>query len=51
MVKLIYYDKLELNGVGDEQTALRFNIDGSGEVIGTNRLSKRLLSKAVAEKR
>ena len=51
VVKLIYYDKLELNGVGDEQTALRFNVDGSGEVIGTNRLTKRLLSKAVAEKR
>jgi hypothetical protein len=51
VVKLIYYGKLELTGVGDEQTALRFNVDGSGEVIGTNRLTKRLLSKAVAEKR
>ena len=51
VVKLIHYDTLQLTGVGDEQTALRFNIDGSGEVIGTNRLSKRLLSKAVAEKR
>jgi len=51
VVKLIHYEKLELTGIGDEQTALRFNVDGSGEVIGTNRLSKRLLSKAVAEKR
>ena len=33
------------------KTALRFNVDGTGEVIGTNRLPKRLLSKAVAGKR
>ena len=50
VVKLIHYEKLELNGIGDEQTAVRFTVDGSGEVIGTNKLSKRLLSKAVAVK-
>ena len=50
VVKLIHYEKLELNGIGDEQTAVRFSVDGSGEVIGTNKLSKRLLSKAVAVK-
>ena len=50
VVKLIHYEKLELNGIGDEQTAVRFSVDGSGEVIGTNKLSKRLLSKAVADK-
>ena len=50
VVKLIHYEKLELNGIGDEQTAVRFSVDGSGEVIGTNKLSKRLLSKAVAGK-
>ena len=51
VVKLIHYEKLELNGIGDEQTAVRFTVDGSGEVIGTNKLNKRLLSKAVADKR
>ena len=50
VVKLIHYEKLELNGIGDEQTAVRVSVDGSGEVIGTNKLSKRLLSKAGAGK-
>ena len=50
VVKLIHYEKLELNGIGDEQTAVRFSVDGSGEVIGSIQLRKRLLRKAVAGK-
>ncbi len=46
-VSLVYYGIRELNGVGDEQTAVRFTIGANGEVIGTNELKKSLLVKAV----
>ncbi len=46
-VTLLYYGIRELNGVGDEQTAVRFTIGANGEVIGTNELKKSLLVKAV----
>jgi hypothetical protein len=37
-------------GVGDEQTAVRFTIDANGDVVGTNELQKRLLTKALNPK-
>ena len=49
-VTLLYYGTRELNGVGDEQTAVRFTINANGEVTGTNELPKALLTKAVQSK-
>ena len=49
-VTLVYYGTRELNGVGDEQTAVRFTIDARGEVVRTNELQKRLLTKALSTK-
>lgn len=49
-VSLIFYDTRELNGVGDEQTAVRFTIGANGEVTDTNELPKRLLTKALKSK-
>lgn len=50
VVKFIYYEKFEFNGIGDEQIVVCFSVDGLGEVIGTNKLSKCLLSKVVVVK-
>ncbi len=49
-VSLIFYGTRELTGVGDEQTAVRFTIGANGEVVGTNELQKRLLTKALNPK-
>ena len=49
-VTLVFYGTYELNGVGDEQTAVRFTIDGEGNVADVNTLTKRLLTKAVNSK-
>ena len=49
-VTLLYYGTRELNGVGDEQSAVRFTINANGEVTGTNELPKALLTKAVQSK-
>lgn len=49
-VTLVFYGTRELTGVGDEQTAVRFTIDANGEVVGTNELQKRLLTKALNPK-
>ncbi len=49
-VSLVFYGTRELTGVGDEQTAVRFTIDANGEVVGTNELQKRLLTKALNPK-
>lgn len=35
-VSVVYYDTLTLTKKGDERTAVRFRIDDSGNVIGTN---------------
>jgi hypothetical protein len=48
-VSLVYYGTRELTGVGDEQTAVRFTIDGEGEVVGTTELQKALLTRAVKD--
>ncbi len=49
-VSLVHYGTLELTGVGDERTAVRFNIDANGDVSGTNLMPKPLLVKAVGSK-
>ena len=49
-VSLVFYGTRELMGVGDEQTAVRFTIDANGDVVGTNELQKRLLTKALNPK-
>ncbi len=49
-VSLVFYGTRELSGVGDEQTAVRFTIDANGDVVSTNELQKRLLTKALNPK-
>ncbi len=46
-VSLVHYGKLDLGGTGDEQTAVRFRLDADGNVLGSNRLQKRLLTQAL----
>ena len=46
-VSLVHYGKIDLKGTGDEQTAVRFQLDSEGNVLGTNRLQKRLLTQAL----
>lgn len=49
-VSLVFYGTRELKGVGDEQTAVRFTIDANGDIVNTNELQKRLLTKALNTK-
>ena len=44
-VKLIYYGQHELNGTGEELTAVRFTLDAAGESTGINSLQKSLLTQ------
>ncbi len=46
-VLLVYYGTRNLTGTGDEQTAVRFQIDAKGNVIDTNELQKPLLTRAL----
>ncbi len=46
-VSLVYYGTRNLKGTGDEQTAVRFKLNGAGEVTGTNELQKKLLTQAL----
>jgi hypothetical protein len=46
-VNLVFYDTLSLTGMGDEKTAIRFEVNAEGEIIETSRLPKPLLSTAV----
>lgn len=43
VLKVIYYDKVELEKKGDEKTALRFTLDPDGEVIDVNHLFKSIV--------
>ena len=45
VVTVVYYGEHELNGVGDELTAVRFTLDAEGSVTSTNQLQKSLLVK------
>jgi len=42
-VQVVHYDTIELNGGGEEKTAVRFNMDDSGKVTDVNRVEKSLL--------
>jgi len=46
-VELIYYGSHELDGVGDEETAVRFSIDSQKNISNVNQMPKRLLTKAL----
>jgi len=46
-VELIYYGEHFLMGVGDEKTALRFNVDGQKNITDLNQFPKKLLTKAL----
>lgn len=49
-VQLVHYDSVELNGMGDEKTAVRFTIGGGGDVVDRNSFPKRLLTTATSGK-
>ena len=46
-VELVYYGSHELQGVGDEKTAVRFSIDSEKNISDVNQIQKRLLTKAL----
>ena len=46
-VELIYYGSHELEGVGDEETAVRFSVDSQKNISNVNQMPKRLLTKAL----
>lgn len=46
-VSLVHYGNLVLRGTGDEKTAVRFRLNDEGNVIGTNKLQKKLLTQAL----
>ena len=47
VVTLVHYDTVSLTGIGDEKTAVRFVVNGKGEISDTSRLPKPLLSTAI----
>ena len=46
-VELVYYGSHELQGVGDEKTAVRFSVDSEKNISDVNQIQKRLLTKAL----
>ena len=40
VLRLVYIDQQELQKVDDEKTVLRFELDGNGEIIAMNQISK-----------
>ena len=46
-VELVYYGSHELEGVGDEETAVRFSVDSQKNISNVNQMPKRLLTKAL----
>ena len=46
-VELIYYGSHELEGVGDEETAVRFSVDSQKNISNVNQMPKRLLTRAL----
>jgi hypothetical protein len=46
-VELVYYGSHELEGVGDEKTAVRFTVDAKKNISNVNQMQKRLLTKAL----
>jgi hypothetical protein len=48
-VSVIYYGQHQLNGSGDEKTAIRFTLDANGNLLNTNQIPKELLTKAIGK--
>ena len=46
-VELVYYGSHELEGLGDEKTAVRFSVDSEKNISDVNQIQKRLLTKAL----
>ena len=46
-VELVYYGSHELEGIGDEKTAVRFSVDSKKNISDVNQIQKRLLTKAL----
>ena len=42
------YGTHNLEGVGDEKTAVRFTVDASKDIVNVNQLTKRLLTRALS---
>ncbi|MBC8476382.1 MAG: hypothetical protein H8D52_03490, partial [Gammaproteobacteria bacterium] len=48
-VSVIYYGQHQLNGSGDEKTAIRFTLDVNGNLLNTNQIPKELLTRAIGK--
>ncbi len=48
-VSVIYYGEHQLNGSGDEKTAIRFTLDTEGNLLNTNQIPKELLTRATSK--
>lgn len=46
VVRVMFYDTVELRGQGDEVTAVRFTVRPNGDVTDVNRLPKRLFGES-----
>ena len=46
-VELVYYGSHELEGIGDEKTAVRFSVDSEKNISDVNQIQKKLLTKAL----
>ncbi len=42
--EVVFYDKVTMQRKGEEKTAMRFTLTSAGEVVGINRLAKKLVS-------
>ena len=48
-VELVYFGSHELEGVGDEKTAVRFTVDSKKGISNVNQIPKRLLTRALGK--
>jgi len=48
-VELVYFGSHELEGVGDEKTAVRFTVDSKKTISNVNQIPKRLLTRALGK--
>ena len=49
-VKVVFYESMNLMGVGDERTAIRFTLDAEGEVSNLNTVQDSLVEAVRAPK-
>ena len=45
VVRVVFYDTIELRGQGDEVTAVRFTIEPDGDVTDINQLQKKIYNE------